>query len=87
MNENEKNELEKLNDNPVLLEAIRKILFSQVRQIEDFEKELSEGLPDERLGEITRGQMAAVKLLKEGFKEIANYKKVDSKLEENNIAI
>ena len=87
MNENEKNELEKLNDNPVLLEAIRKILFSQVRQIEDFEKELSEGLPDERLGEITRGQMAAVKLLKEGFREIASYKKVDSKLEENNIAI
>jgi len=87
MSENEIRELEKLNDNPVLLEAIRKILFSQVRQIEDFEKELSEGLPDERLGEITRGQMAAVKLLKEGFREIASYKKVDSKLEENNIAI
>ena len=87
MSENEIRELEKLNDNPILLGAIRKILFSQVRQIEDFEKELSEGLPDERLGEITRGQMAAVKLLKEGFREIASYKKVDSKLEENNIAI
>ena len=88
MNEQETNELEKLNDNPTLLEAIRKVLFSQIRQIEDFEKELPEGLSDERFGEIARGQIAAVKLLKEGFKDLESYKKkVEDKLDETNIAI
>ena len=82
MNENEKNELEKLNENPILIEAIKKIL------LEKFElTEIDNGLSNEVLGEITRACMQGKLRLNKGFQELASYKKVEGKLDEINEAI
>lgn len=86
MSEKEINELEKLNENPILLEAIKKIL-SEEFELEFELTEIDNELSNEILGEITRACMQGRLRLDKGFKVIERYKKVDSKLETENIAI
>jgi len=86
MNEKEQNELEKLNDNPTLLEAIKEVLFSKF-DLNEVVKNMKEDVDNQILGEITRSCIGGAELLKEGFKKIESYKKVEDKLDETNIAI
>ncbi len=82
MNELEKKELEKLNDNRILLEAIEKVFMSML----DFD-EFDDDMPNNLLGESLKAKLEARKIIKNGFKEIENYKRSELKKEEINPAL
>lgn len=94
LTEMEKNQLEMLNENPILLEAIKKVVLSCVY----FDGTIKPtGIPDpqknfllaiaggsmgqlsrEQLGEKVEASLAGVQLLEVGFKELAKFKKIDN---------
>jgi hypothetical protein len=80
MTDIEKAKLEQLNDDTVLLGAIKEVLLNNTEPIIDATR-----LSNEQLGAITRAKENAKEMIKDGFKEIERYKKVkiSERLNEN----
>ena len=77
MNEIEISELQKLNENPNLMNAIKKVLlYSLTEEIRAPKDYLIQ--PDEILGQIMKASAIAKELIERGFKELEKFKKVEA---------
>lgn len=79
INDIEKNKLEQLNEDRILLEAIKKVMLDIPNPTG-----LSTELSDELLGQNLRAFLTAIGLIKRGFKELEKFKKVEQQ-QQNNI--
>jgi hypothetical protein len=85
MNQGEKQELERLNDNPILLSAIRKVFDSFIRE-DPFDGFDYEGT-NEQLGASLRAYRMALGIIEQGFKELVKFKRVEELKKKVNDAI
>lgn len=68
--------LQSLADNPMLFDAVKKLLESRFELT--FHEDIY-GLEDKRIGEMVRAKLTGLKRISDAFDEIATYKSIKSK--------